>query len=86
MSDIKILDSKIEYDGYQEIKDNYPKQLNDLEEYRSVIPLLFFAPADEYDCWKTNHFCYTDSFINKFNKNLFIIDKNNYFNDDFDMI
>ena len=85
LSDIKILDSKVEYDGLKEKKDNYPKQLNGLEEYRSVIPLLFFAPADEYDCWKTNHFCYTDSFINKFNKNLFIIDKNNYFYDDFDM-
>ena len=41
LSDIKILDTKVEYDGYQEMKDNYPKQLEDLKPYNTIFPILF---------------------------------------------
>ncbi len=84
LSDIKILDSKIEHDGYQEIKDNYPKQLNDLEEYRSVIPRIFEEHSfdDPERSWNVYYFCYTDNFLSKFKKcDTYIMNEYEYHND-----
>ena len=85
LSDIKILDSKVEYDGYQEMKDNYPKQLEDLKPYNTIFPILFceygISNDEPESVWDKYYNCYTDNFIKKFNNcNKCIMNREEYGN------
>ena len=85
LNGIKILNSQIEYDGYQEVKDNYPKQLEDLKPYKTIFPILFCEYSMSNDeaesVWNKNYHCYTDNFIKKYNNcNKCIMNREEYGN------